>query len=427
MKALFINGRQSTHGELRLSGNKNAALPMIAAAVLTRETVVLHNLPEILDVQTMLAIASALGVQVKREGETVSLTAETLKRSDLPEELCRACRTSLLFAGPLAARLGEATLYPPGGDVIGRRRLDPHFYGLSKLGITAERQEGCFNFTRGQLAGTELFLDEPSVMATEHILMTAVLADGVTVLRNAACEPHVTQLAELLNAMGARIRGLETNLLVIEGVKELHGAEYTIGADHVNAASFLALAAATNGTVDLVGELRPHDFWMTRRVFERLGINILIEPGHLALEQPQSLRPRADFDGATPTISDGPWPQFPSDMMSCLIALSTQLNGNVLFFEKMFESRIYFVDRLIAMGANAVICDPHRVLITGPAELHGTEVISPDIRAGMAMVIAASVARGTSIIRNADMIYRGYANLPARLRQIGIIAEEREY
>ncbi len=428
MKALKIHGPQTTRGELHLAGNKNAALPMIAAALLTDEPVTLRNVPDILDVRTMLAIAKELGATVLRSGDAVTICAANLSSPAIPRELCHAARASLLFAGPLAARLGEAVIYPPGGDVIGRRRLDPHFYGLSKLGISGDhdQEQQRFVFLRKKFSGAELFLDEPSVMATEHILMTAATAPGVTLLRNAACEPHVTQVAELLNAMGAKISGLETNQLRIEGVPKLHGAEFTLAADHVNAASFLALAAATRGTITLTGNIRPHDYWMTRRVFERLGVNIRIEKGVVAIDEPQEMIPRPDFDGSMPTISDGPWPQFPSDMMSCLIAAATQASGSVLFFEKMFESRIYFVDRLIGMGANAVICDPHRVVISGPSRLHGAEVISPDIRAGMALIIAAAAANGTSVIRNADMIYRGYDNLPQNLRQIGIQVEEQE-
>ena len=271
-----------------------------------------------------------------------------------------------------------------------------------------------------------LFLDEASVTATEHIMMTAVLAPGVTTIRNAACEPHVTQLAQLLNAMGADIQGVETNLLRIRGVEKLHGAEFTINADHVNAASYLALAAATGGEVELTGNLVPHDFWSTKRVFQRLGANLQLEPGRITLKQDEPLVVRPDLDNSMPTIADGPWPQFPSDMMSCLIVAASQARGSVLFFEKMFESRLYFVDRLISMGANAVICDPHRVVVAGPSRLHAAELLSPDIRAGMALVIAACCATGTSLIRNADMIERGYAHLTQSLSALHIQLQERE-
>ena len=430
MKALEIQGPQRACGSLRVEGNKNAALPMIAASLLTREPLVLHGMPTILDVRNMVAIAEALGVRVRwLDDETLELQATDLATATPPEKLCHALRTSLLFAGPLTARLGEAHLPHPGGDVIGRRRLDTHFYGLDKLGIDCTPREGCYHFQKRPAPPPEerqLFLDEASVTATEHIMMTAALTPGCTVIRNAACEPHVTQLAQLLNAMGAKITGVETNLLQIQGVSTLHGAEFTVGADHVNAASYLALAAATGGSVELTGNLSLHDYWMTRRVFHRLGATISLEPGRILLNQQDPLRIRNDLDGSMPTIADGPWPQFPSDMMSCLIVAATQAQGSVLFFEKMFESRIYFVDRLISMGANAVICDPHRAVISGKCTLHGAELISPDIRAGMALVIAACCAKGTSLIRNADMIYRGYSHLPQALQNLHIDAREIE-
>jgi UDP-N-acetylglucosamine 1-carboxyvinyltransferase len=425
MKALLINGPQRASGSLTLSGNKNAALPMIAASMLTDETVVLHNVPDILDVRNMLAIVAEMGGQCDFENGTLTICAGKCTSTEPSAKLCKAVRTSVLFGGPLAVRHGACLIHSPGGDVIGRRRLDTHFYGLRKLGLVVTPVPGGCRFERrGKLKGLELFLDEASVTATEHILTVAVFAQGRTIIRNAACEPHVSQLAQLLNAMGARISGIETNILTIDGVEKLHGAEFTIGADHVGAASFLALAAATGGEVELLGNIMPHDYWMTRRVFARFGASFTVEPGRIYLNQNQPMRVDNDSDGVMPTISDGPWPQFPSDMMSCLIAMATQCHGAMLFFEKMFESRIYFVDRLIAMGANAVICDPHRAVISGPSPLHGAELISPDIRAGMALIIAACCARGTSLIRNADMVYRGYENLPGNLRALGIAVEE---
>ncbi len=429
MKALEIPGPQRAVGTLRVEGNKNAALPMIAAALLTEEPVLLHGVPAILDVRNMLAIAQELGVRVLwQDEESVLLQADTLASSSPSPALCHALRTSLLFAGPLSVRTGEAHLPHPGGDVIGRRRIDPHLYGLERLGVDCLQKDGAYHFTRNPqgLRAAPLFLDEASVTATEHIMMTAVLAPGVTTLRNAACEPHVTQLAQLLNAMGADIQGVETNLLRIRGVERLHGAEFTILADHVNAASYLALAAATGGKVELTGNLLPHDFWCTKRVFQRLGAQLHLEPGRIALNQEEPLRVKPDLDNGMPTIADGPWPQFPSDMMSCLIVTASQAQGSVLFFEKMFESRLYFVDRLISMGANAVICDPHRVVVTGPSPLHAAELLSPDIRAGMALVIAACCASGTSLIRNADMIDRGYAHLAQSLRALNLRLQEKE-
>ncbi|MGN0867065.1 MAG: UDP-N-acetylglucosamine 1-carboxyvinyltransferase [Oligosphaeraceae bacterium] len=429
MKALEIPGPQRAVGTLRVEGNKNAALPMIAAALLTEEPVLLHGVPPILDVRNMLEIARELGVRIQwQDGDSLLLQADTLRSSSPSQSLCHALRTSLLFAGPLAARTGEAHLPHPGGDVIGRRRIDPHLYGLERLGVVCTPKDGAYHFAKGPqgLHAAPLFLDEASVTATEHIMMTAVLAPGVTTLRNAACEPHVTQLAQLLNAMGADIQGVETNLLRIRGVEKLHGAEFTINADHVNAASYLALAAATGGEVELTGNLVPHDFWSTKRVFQRLGANLQLEPGRITLKQDEPLLVRPDLDNSMPTIADGPWPQFPSDMMSCLIVAASQARGSVLFFEKMFESRLYFVDRLISMGANAVICDPHRVVVAGPSRLHAAELLSPDIRAGMALVIAACCATGTSLIRNADMIERGYAHLTQSLNALHIQLQERE-
>lgn len=426
MKSLCIAGGGRISGEVRVGGNKNAALPMIAAAMLSGDEVILHNVPDIIDVRHMLEIARSLGATVWREGDWVGLRAAALASGTLPRELCRAIRTSLLFAGPLAVRCGRAELAPPGGDVIGRRRLDAHFYGLRSLGLAIRScPDGGYVFAReGKLSGAELFLDEASVTATEHIMMTAALIPGETVIRNAACEPHVVQLGELLNRMGARISGLETNLLRIEGVERLHGAEMEIAGDHVEAASYLALCAAAGGDLTVTGVANPHDYWMTRQVFERFSASVEVQKGALRLRMTEPPRVRADWGNAIPVVSDGPWPQFPSDMMSCLIVVATQAAGTVLFFEKMFESRIYFADKLIAMGANIVVCDPHRAVVSGPVRLHGIEMSSPDIRAGMAMVVAACCAQGESLIRNADMIYRGYAGLPEKLRSLGLSVRE---
>ncbi len=423
-QSIRVRGPGRIKGSIRLGGNKNAALPILAASLLSREEIVLHNVPEILDVSAMLNLLRHLGVKAKREGSSVHLHAEEIRTAELPKEICSALRTSFLFAGPLCARVGEADLWPPGGDMIGRRRLDAHIYGLKKLGIDFRRDEDTaafrFRLRKRKLAGAELFLDEASVTATEHILMTSVLARGETVIRNAAAEPHVQQLAEFLNHLGAKISGIGTNTLTVEGVSRLHGGEFTIDGDHVEAASFLALAACTRGELELTGQIQPRHYWMTRRVMERFGIRFRLEPGRIVLLPVRRLKVVPDFGNAIPMISDGPWPQFPSDMMSSMIVTATQAEGSVLFFEKMFESRIYFVDRLISMGANAIVCDPHRVVITGPSRLRGVEMSSPDIRAGMAMVSAAVCAEGESVIRNADTISRGYENLPGKLRALGV-------
>lgn len=422
MHSITINGPEKISGSIVLGGNKNAALPMIAASLLTKDEVTLHNVPNISDVSVMLQLAQNLGVKVKRSGNTISLCADSIQTCEFPRELCSALRTSFLFTGPLCVRCGKVKLWPPGGDMIGRRRLDSHIYGLKKLGIAFKADSMPFEFklAKKQLTASKIFLDEASVTATEHILMTAVLAKGTTIIQNAASEPHVQQLAELLNLMGADISGIASNTLVINGVKKLHGAEFTIGGDHIEAASFLSMAACTGGEIEIGGKIQPHNYWMMRRVFERFGINFRLEPDRILFKNGHKLRIVPDFGNAIPMISDGPWPQFPSDMMSCLIVAATQAKGSVLFFEKMFESRIYFVDRLISMGANAIVCDPHRVVITGPSRLNGIEMSSPDIRAGMAMIIAAVCANGQSVIRNVDTVFRGYENVDKKLAALGV-------
>ncbi len=419
MSSLKIEGRSPLKGEITVSGNKNAALPAIAAALLTDQTVTLNNLPDIRDVRAMLEIAAKLGAQVEYSGATATINAAGLNTCSISREDCSRLRTSILFAAPLVARLGCAVLYPPGGDVIGRRRLDGHIYGLGKLGAPINEAGGVYEFTaRKRLAGRELFLDEASVTAPEQIMMAAATASGTTTLLNAACEPHIVDLGELLNAMGAKISGLGSNSITIEGVETLHGAEFTISGDHIEAGSFLSLGAALGGELTIRGSARRHH-WMTRRVFERFGVALEFREDCIYLPGLQEPRIQPDFGGHIPEISDGPWPQFPSDMMSCAIVMATQAAGTVLFFEKMFESRIYFVDRLQAMGANAIVCDPHRVVISGPAKLHATTLSSPDIRAGMALVIAAMCASGTSVIHSSEIIYRGYENLVTKLQSIG--------
>lgn len=426
MSSLRIKGGGPVNGEITVGGNKNAALPMIAAALLTDEPVVLENAPDIIDVRNMAAIAAGLGAEVRRENGSLIIHARNIARADISRQLCSKVRASLLFAAPLLLRAGAASLWPPGGDVIGRRRLDGHFYGLRGLGAELVSGTGTpFEFqVSGGLVGRDLFLDEASVTATEQLMMAAVTAKGHTTIRNAASEPHVTDLAGLLNAMGAEISGLGSNTIEIEGVEKLHGATHRIVGDHIEAGSFLALAAATGGEIVVRGTT-PRHFWMTRRVFERLGAEFEINSDHLIYKRRGNMAIKPDFGNAIPVVSDGPWPQYPSDMMSCAIVMATQANGTVLFFEKMFESRIYFVDRLIGMGANAIVCDPHRVVITGPAALRPAELSSPDIRAGMAMLIAAARAEGESVINHAEMIERGYEDIVDKLRAVGVdIIEE---
>ena len=423
MESLRIIGQRPISGEVKISGNKNAVLPMIAALLLTDEECILHNVPDIRDVRSMLEIAGVLGAEFSFENNTLRFKCSDVKTTTIPQNLCSLNRTSILFAAPLIARCGKAELYPPGGDVIGRRRLDGHFYGLTKLGAVMSG-ENTYKFDAPKrLAGRELFLDEASVTATEQIMLAAVSASGVTTLYNAACEPHVSDLANMLNQMGANITGIGSNTLTINGVEKLHGVEHTVTGDHIEAGSFLALAAATGGGISVLG-INRRNHWMLHRVFERLGITIDLQSDRIILPAGQEPEIQCDYGGHIPQISDGPWPQFPSDMMSCTIVAATQCKGTVMFFEKMFESRIYFADRLMSMGANAIVCDPHRVVITGKSALHGQHMSSPDIRAGMAMVIAALCAKGESTIDHAEIIYRGYENLINKLRGIGAEVEE---
>ena len=424
MSSLIVKGGSIRGGEVHISGNKNAVLPMIAALMLTDSESVLENVPDILDVHTMLDIAASLGAEYTFENNVLRFRCKDVKTHIISSELCSRNRTSILFAAPLLVRCNKAELYPPGGDVIGRRRLDGHFYGLTKLGAEMGSQWDTYSFTAPSgFTGRELFLDEASVTATEQILMAAATAKGVTTLYNAACEPHVSDLAAMLNAMGAKISGAGSNTVTIEGVETLGGCRHTVIGDHIEAGSFLALAAATNTPITLHGTT-PRHYWMLRRVFERLGWQMTLQKDRIIMPGGQNPCVERDFGGYIPQISDGTWPQYPTDMMSCTIVAATQSQGTVMFFEKMFESRIYFVDRLISMGANAIVCDPHRVVITGKTQLHGVSLSSPDIRAGMAMVIAAFCADGESRIDRADVIYRGYEHLVDKLRAIGAAVEE---
>ena len=419
MSTLKIEGGTPLHGTLRVSGNKNAILPMIAAAFLTDEGVTFTNVPNILDVRHMAEIARALGAEVQHEGDRLYIKAGQVCNGSIPRDLCTKVRTSIMFVAPLLHRCGHVEIYPPGGDVIGRRRLDTHFYGLEKLGATLDIGHTTFKFhAEDGFKGSDLFFDEASVTATEHIMMAAAVSEGTAYIRNAASEPHVQDLANLLNEMGADIQGIGTNQLTINGVSSLKGAEYRVCSDHIEAASFLAIAAATGGSITLQGTEKPH-YWMAHRVFETLGVDIQLNHDNIFLSENQSLKVKTDMGGGIPCIDDGPWPQFPSDMMSCMIVLATQVHGTTLFFEKMFESRLYFVDKLIAMGANAVVCDPHRVVIVGKSQLRPATVTSPDIRAGMALLGAALCANGKSEVQNIQMVDRGYEHIENKLLQLG--------
>ena len=419
MARFFIRGGKKIGGTFRPLGNKNAVLPMLAACVLTDEPVVLDNVPRILDVENMLKLLADLGVAVSRKGHAVELCARGLQKTELDRALCAKVRGSILLAGPLPARHGSATLFAPGGDVIGRRRLDTHFEGLDALGIGMAWKGDAFRLRRRKFRGADILLDEASVTATENILMAATLAPGRTTILNAACEPHVQDLGALLNKMGARISGLGTNRIEIEGVEKLGGARHRVGPDYVEIGSFLAAAAATGGALTVTELPDATTLKVMQRAFGRLGVRWKIEGGKLVLPARQDFRVRKDLGGAIPKMEDGIWPAIPSDLLSVALVLATQARGEVLFFEKLFESRMYFVDRLLEMGATLVQCDPHRVVVSGPVKLRPQLITSPDIRAGMALIIAALCAKGTTVIEQAEMIDRGYERIEARLRALG--------
>ncbi len=417
MAKFIIQGGKKISGRHKVPGNKNAALPMLAACLLTNEPVCLQNIPLIDDVLTMLDILKDIGVDIEVKGHTVTLCAKKIKKTKLNDALCCKVRSSILFAGPMAARHGKVTLSPPGGDIIGRRRLDTHFAGLASLGI---REQGTklYSFTARNTKGARILLDEASVTATENILMAASIIKGTTTIFNAASEPHVQDLCNMLNKMGADISGIGTNFLKINGVKKLHGVKHRIEPDYIDTASFIAAAAITGG--ELTIENAPMDQMdVISRPFKKLGIKWTVKNGVLHLPAQQKLKIEDDFGAAIPKIEDGIWPSFPSDLMSVALVLATKAKGTVLFFEKMFESRMYFVDRLIGMGARVVQCDPHRVIVTGPSSLNGVHMSSPDIRAGMALVLAALSAKGESVIDNAESIDRGYENIDKELRKLG--------
>lgn len=421
-----IEGGVPLRGEIAAGGNKNAALPALAATLLTDEPVILRNLPAIRDVETMANLLTALGVTVRQlDAHTWELHAREVSAPDTVarRDLFRAIRGSILLAGPLLARVGGLQVPPPGGDVIGRRRVDTHFLAFEALGATIE-VNGDYHVHAASLRGADILLDEASVTGTENAVMAAVLAQGTTILRNAASEPHVQDLCVLLNCMGAQIEGIGTNTLTIHGVERLHGADFTIGADHIEVGSYIALAAATRGEL-LIRHAVPAQMRMSLAVFERLGVTVERRGEDLFVPaaQPREIIP--DLGGAIPKVADGPWPAFPADLMSIALVLATQCSGVVLFHEKMFESRLFFVDKLIAMGARIVLCDPHRALVYGPSALRGEEMESPDIRAGMALLIAALAAEGTSTIRNIRQIDRGYEQIEAKLRPLGARIERR--
>jgi UDP-N-acetylglucosamine 1-carboxyvinyltransferase len=425
MYKYVIEGGFPVKGRVKASGNKNAALPCIAATLLGGAPVVLRNIPEIEDVQVMLEVLTYLGAGVERFGPNAwRIDASGVSRSDVPEAHARKVRASILFAGPLLARFGKVSLPPPGGDVIGRRRIDTHLLALEELGARIEI-DGVFRFTANKLVGADIFLDEASVTGTENVVMAAVLAEGRTVVRNAASEPHVQDLCRLLCAMGARIEGIGSNVLRIEGVKELGGADYAIGPDYMEIGSFIGLTAVTRGELAIEG-VEPEDLRPLKVAFGRLGIGWSLEGRTLLVHDGQSMKVVHDLGGQIPKIDDAPWPGFPPDLTSIMTVVATQCEGTSLIHEKMFESRMFWVDKLIGMGARVVLCDPHRAVVSGPARLTGDSLTSPDVRAGMAMVIAALCAAGTSTIHNVYQIERGYEDISARLRSLGAHIERSE-
>jgi UDP-N-acetylglucosamine 1-carboxyvinyltransferase len=420
MEKFVIQGGVPLSGELTVAGNKNAALPILAACLLTEEELVLHRAPRIRDTEAQIALLERLGVEAEWVADnSVRLCAAGVSGVSVDEELSKRIRASFLLAGPLLARFGEARMPPPGGDFIGRRRLDAHLDAFRDLGARVDGDRWIeLSAPAGGLCPCAIFMDEPSVMGTENALMAAALTPGPTTISNAACEPHVQDLARLLSAMGARVDGIGSNVMTVHGRDRLAGAEHTISADHIEVGSFMALAAATGGELR-IRDVEPMDLLMVRRQFRRLGLNSEIEGSDMLVPPGQRLRIQSDLGDAIPKIEDGPWPAFPADLTSIALALATQADGEILIFEKMFENRLFFVDKLVAMGARITLCDPHRAIVSGPSRLHGERVESPDIRAGMAMLIAALAADGTSEIGNIRQIDRGYEQIDERLRGLG--------
>jgi UDP-N-acetylglucosamine 1-carboxyvinyltransferase len=423
--AFFIEGARPLNGRIRAAGNKNGALPILAACLLTDGEVLLHNVPRILDVQTMLDLLADLGADVEWIGENdLRIRAANVTKTELDEELCSKIRASVLLAGPLLARFGNAIVPPPGGDVIGRRRVDTHLHAFQKLGAEIEANRR-FTMRTSGLVGANVFLDEASVTGTENAVMAATLARGETTLGNAASEPHVQDLCRFLVELGADIDGIGTNVLRVTGVESLHGGEHTIAPDHIEVASFIGLGAITEGEI-VIENCRPEDLIAITPVFRRLGIRMEFEGTSIRIPDGQELLIEDDVGGHIPKIDDGPWPAFPADLTSIAVAVATQASGTVMIFEKMFENRLFFVDKLVNLGARIILCDPHRVVVTGPARLYGERMSSPDIRAGMAMLLAALCAEGTSTIGNVREIDRGYERIDERLRALGAHIERIE-
>ena len=419
MASFVVEGGRTLSGSIRPAGNKNAALPCITAALLTEEPVVLENVPRILDVETLVEIAARLGAAVEwLDATTLRIEASRIGSGSPDAALAGRIRASILMAGPLLARLGRVRIPPPGGDVIGRRRLDTHFLAFRALGAEISVAERVLEIRAEELTGRGIFLDEPSVTGTENAVMAAATARGTTLLRNAATEPHVQDLCALLNRMGARISGIGTHILRIEGVGALGGARFRLGPDHIEVGSFVGLAAATGSVLRIEDAPRAH-LDSTLLGFRKLGVEVEFDGPDLVVRGDRDRKVRRDAFGHIPRIDDGPWPGFPPDLTSIALVTATQCTGTIVVHEKMFESRMFFTDKLVAMGAQIILCDPHRAVVVGPAALRGQRLESPDIRAGMALLIAALAAEGTSLIQNIGQIERGYQAIDARLRALG--------
>lgn len=421
MEKFVIDGGRPLSGSVRPAGNKNGALPILAACVLTTEDVIVRNVPRIRDVASMINLLEGLGVTVEWLDEhAVRLNAGALQAGDtLRREDAERIRASFLLAGPLLARFGRCVMPPPGGDVIGRRRLDPHLDAFRALGATLELGRDIeMQAPTGGLVAGEIFMDEPSVMATENALLAAALTPGTTIIGNAACEPHVQDLARMLVRMGAQISGIESNVLTVVGLSELGGCDHTVGPDHIEIGSFMALAGVTGGEVRIT-DVNPDDLRMIRLVFGRLGLHSELDGNVVVVPGGQELKTARDVGEHKMKVQDGPWPAFPADLTSIAVALATQAKGSVLIHEWMFENRLVFTDKLVGMGADITLCDPHRAIVSGPCRLHGERMTSPDIRAGMALLIAALCAEGRSTIGNIDQIDRGYEAIDQRLRDLG--------
>lgn len=420
MAKFVVEGGIPLKGTITPAGNKNEALPVLAACLLTPDQVQLHNVPGIGDVVTMMNILQSSGCDIQENGShEYILKTPTISKTELSPELCCKIRASIVLLAPLLARCGRVRLPMPGGDRIGRRRLDTHFWGLQALGAECHVSDGYYHvWCPKRLKGTDILLDEASVTATENLVMATVTAEGTTILRNAASEPHVQQLCHFLNKMGANISGIGSNVLTIEGVDELKGCEHTISADYLEVGSFIALATVTGGEIT-IKKAAPDYLRMILHQFDRLGVHVEIKGENIHVPKEQPLKIQPDLQTSLVKIDDGPWPAFPADMTSIATVLATQTSGTVMIFEKMFESRLFFVDRLISMGANIILCDPHRAVVVGPTPLHSHIMSSPDIRAGMALLIAALCAEGSSEIQNIEQIDRGYEKLDVRLAQLG--------